>query len=828
MSKVVTQGFIDAWNAKYGKNGRVYVQYKKRYWNGAAYVYDSAWTNLTMRQFSVAGQVIMKLDTPLLNTVKSSNVSIKLKNTDYQWLGTNITTGIFKADATATAGYEPFLTMFRVQFGYKKTSGIFELVNLFTGVAIDFVFDTSSAEVEVVVSGNEYLLQAADAQLVSDAFSAESCSPATGDGANKTFLTTSVGISYINSKTGVTDAGTNQIQGVDYTLANVGVYNTPATITFVVAPTAGHAIKATGRKWKTLLKIEELVALICTQAGIGAGQRSISPAIFPGGLSASNTWDTESDFEAGTVGLSINTRGTPGQIMLFSDLYDDFSGTLAKWTSVDTSSGGYSISGGMMVFASSLGQGFAKTCAAQPAAYGDMSFDYRLMSEPTGVNTIDKIAIISTTQDNADGAGNGYYFHIERNNPGHAGKYFIQLRKFTGGTGGTTTTLIGFTFTNIDTLVHTLRVTRTNAGLFEFFFDGVSQGTATDTTYTTSAYFAAFVHADNNQTTAAAIDNVTFNHVLSDTWVSAVYDMITPTAIGIIQNTTTVPANTSLTIATQTSASNSPFNDPDGWVAVGAGNQVMSAVRQYIKIRYTFTRTGAYNITPQVDLVKLDYTVVSIQLAMADFSGDTCFSAIQKLAQLCDYEWGFDGDGNLFFRSKTVSGSPVVVINQSRAIAKIVDFRPGFDAVLNDGQVTYGQYYSEYNSGSLPETGPTSQARFLTRVRSDDYSNFLLAHDVNIADGRAQLIHDNNYLPRRRARLKGKIIPQLDLSDIITVSYFDRPILKDNIFGDPLQKWPATFGTPTNVLLRSVNFKIIGITVDPVACTGEYDIQEVL
>ena len=826
MSKTVTAGFLDAWNAKYGKNGRAYVQYKRRYWTGAAYAYEANWTNLTMRDFSVAGQVVMKLDTPLLNTVKASNVSVKLKNTDYQWLPENQTTGKFKPDAASpTYGYEPFLMQVRVQFGYKKASGSWELVNLFTGVAVDYIFDTGTAEVEVLLSGNEYLLEAADGQLVSDAFTAETLSPVP-DGVNKVFTTVSLGVSYISSNSGITDNAAAQIQGTNYTLSNLGVYNTPATVTFALAPTAGHTLKATGRKWKTLQKIEDLIGLLCDQAGIGAGQRSISPALFPGGLSAATTWDSEADFEAGTVGLSIDTRGAAGSIRLFSDLFDDFSGTLAKWTvdfasSVNTS---VSITGGRMAFSNSDGFNAQRVMgihAAQPAAFGTFAWDFKLMNEPIGVNTQDYYSFID--DGSGFGHGKGYYMLVQRNGPAGGGKWYIQVCRSDG------TVMIQWSVgASIDTATHTVLITRDNTGLFSFTLDGSLVGTHTDTTYLTSSRFYLQINSNGSATQNCSVDNVSFNHVLSDTWVTAVFDMAAPAAIGLIQDTLTVPANTSISIDTQTSASNTPFNDPDGWKAVGTGNQVLSAVRRYIKIRFTLTRVGAYNITPQLDLAKLNYTTTVILLAMADFTNDTSFSGIQKLAELCDYEWGFDGSGNLFFRSKTPTGGAVVTIDQSRAIGRITDFRPGYDAVLNDGQVTYGNYYAEYNSGNLPEAAPTSQQRFLTKIRQDNYSSFLLAYDVNIAQGRAQLIHDNYYRPRRRMKIKGKIIPQLDLSDIIAVSYFDRPIMKDNIFGDPLQKWPATFGLATNVLVRNVNFKVVGITADPVACTGEYDVQEIL
>lgn len=799
MSKTVTQNFLNAWGKKYGKNGRVQVQYQLRYWNGAAYVYTGTWVTLGMRSFSLAGQIVMKLDVPLLNTIKSSNVSLRLKNTDYQWLPTNITTGIFKPDSTATLGYDPFLTKFRIQFGYQITGGTFEVLNMFTGVGIDFIFDTQSAEVEVVVSGNEYLLESADAQLVSDTFTAENCIPATGDGANKIFTTTSLGVSYVGS---VTDAGVTQTQGSAYTVSNTNSYGQPATITFSVAPIAGHAIKSSGRSWKTLNTIDVLVGFLCDQAGITAGNRTIAPVIFPGGLSGRLTIDTQGEWAAGTVLTNISTTLIPGSIVADSKiLVDDFS-SAAAWTA--TGPGTVSASGNILYVSNSPG---AFEDASRAYAYSTGKYVFRaLIPRSCFVQFFSNVATVSGGIPQSVGYAIGNSFdelHLYRNDNGT----FVDILDIGADTG----------------VMRDFIVTRDGSGNMSVYGNGLLLGSVTDNNYTTNNYI---ILANISNHLTMQISNLYADPnagVVTGIFESAVLDALsTPTAWGLLDRFETLNGGTT---AYQTASSTDGMAF-DAYVSI-SGGYIQSALKRYIKIKATIVQ-GTITTSPEIQELVANFTTTTINLSMADFSGKNCFTAIQDLTSLADYEFGFDGAGLFFFRSKTVSGSPVVVIDQSKAIARITDFRLGYDAIINVGQVTYGAYYNEYNSASLPESAPTSQARFLTKTLPQDLTSLLLANDVNIAAGRAQLIHDNNYLPKRRARLVGKIIPQLDLSDIITVSYFDRPILRDNIFGDPLQKWPATFGTPTNILLRSVNFKVVGITADPVACTGEYDIQEVL
>lgn len=780
--KTVTQNFIDAWGKKYGKNGRVFVQYQLRYWNGAAYVYTGTWVNLTLRDFTVSGQIIMKLDVPLLNTVKSSNISIKVKNTDYQWLEQNVATGIFKPDAISAIGYDPFLTKFRVQFGYQLSDGTFEMLNMFTGLAIDYIFDTQSAEAEIIVSGNEFLLQAADAQLVSDVFTSEACSPASGDGVNKVFNTTSLGVSFIGS---VTNNAIVQTQGTNYTLSNIGVYNSPATITFITAPIAGHLIKSSGRKWKTLQKIEDLVGFLCDQANIGAGQRTISPALFPG-VSARITINTSAQWQ------SYIQNNTDPYVVLDSiaigyqiDNEGFETGDFTSWTYTNSNGGSGSTSASVSAISPHTGAFSAQFSTSVITPNILVAESYVCLVDGVGNEYFKQTfsaAANTWTQINYPVSLTGTYylrFNIANNLGG-----FARLRSnqtVSAGSGGTTIT---------------------------FWVFGVS---------------GIFV----NPTMAYRLDDIRAHGITATGDVTTLeFDLgAAPTSWGAIISSVSLGGGT-MTIQTQTSTTSggsySALQNLDG------SNVPQSPLRQFLKVKVLFTSNGPVTDGPVLASLIIPFVTSVVELALADFSGRTCFSAIQALAQLCDYEWGFDGDGKLFFRSKTSGTSPVVTIDQSKAIARITDFRPGYDAVINDGQVKYGDYYSEYNSSSLPESSPTSQQRFFTQIKSEDYSGFLLAFDPNIAAGRAQLLHDNNYKPRRRARLQGKIIPQVDLSDVINVSYFDRPIQKDNIFGDPLQTWSDIFGTPTNLLLRATNFKVVGMMVDPIACTGEYDIQEVL
>lgn len=695
--KPVSQDFIDAWKAKHGKGGVLYVQYKRRYWNGSAYVYEGSWNQYTMRDFVEVGNITFKLDTPLLNEVKTSSLILKFKNSDYQMLPSNTGGGLFAADAVATTGYHPFLTQFRVLFGYVLADGSIETTELFTGVAIDYLFNARGGYVEVTVSGNEYLLQSSDAMQVADAISGGATTNTSGND----WTTVLTGIATLPT---VYDNGVEQIQGTDYTISGTGVYGQGAVISFTHL--ASGPVTYDGSAFKTLQKVEDLVELLAIQANISS--YNINPVIFPGGSGATET----------EIGNFVGTAVSP------------------TWTLVETTGGTFTGLDGKITLRAALSTTGERAATPSTPAYGIWTFPIDSI-EISNTGSFVYIFFIASndTGSAVNPSTDGYVLIIGRQSspPQHlvCGLYRWHNSTFAAAIFADVEappTLSGTYLT-----AHDWTITRGSNGLFQVFADGILIGSGTDNTYTTSTHFA----------------------VMSGQSGISLYNSI---VIGPIVNQT------------------------------------------------------------------------AVVLTMANFTGMTCYEAVQKLAKLADYEWGFDSTGTMFFRSKTpASLTPIVSISQADGISEVLEFRPGYGDVINTAKVTNETYFREYNSDTLPESSPKSSETFLIQILTEDYTDFLLAYDPIIAAGRAQNIHDANYRPRRRARIKSKIIPFAELSDVLEWSFFNNPRMADNIFGDPLETWGASaFGVPTNVLARELPGKSISIVMNPNDCTGEYELQEVL
>jgi hypothetical protein len=850
VARPVSQAFKDVWQKKQGGRDFRKVSYKRRYWNGSAFVYEANWTDLDDSKIIGVGPIPMQLDTPRANVYRTSQISVRLDNTNNEWIQGTAPPSIFAADAIATLGYRLYKTQVQVQFGYLKQDGTKEYTALFTGLIVRSRPTSKDDEVVLEVTSRGLLLENADAEKVSFTFTLENCIPATGDGSNKVFETTSVGVDHL---TDVQVNASSLTQGTDWRVDNLNQVVEPgvtgrARITFTTAPTAGHTVKASGLRWKTNQAIESLVADLCEEAGIISSERTIVPVTFPGGVSGSKTIDTEAQWEAaGAAKTNISTDAFPGSIIRKWFLQDNFTDgdyTLDPTWTVHVNTGGtVSVSSGKF------------TVTHPSTANGNI-----LVSVPWRVakNTgswrfkVDKFGL---DQLNPSSVGNDvrWYFFLDSNafsgnfptGNGYALKVLggggglgvpIQLVKYT--VSGTVETVLASS--TAFTSVGDIRVTRDASGNFNVYDDGSLIMTATDTTHSTNTHMMLCVNQVNASTGVSSgfiIDEIHWTQELDGSAVAAsdaaaVYEseefdlLAAPTSWGILERTHVLNSGTITYSTAVASISGGPY---DAYVAVGGAGEILSALKRYLKIKVEITPASGSWTSPETQKLVANFQNTQVFVALANFSGQNCFDAIEVYAQISNYEMGLDGDGKFFFRPKDVTPSPILEINQENAIISVNEADQGFEDIINVGRVRYNGYFNEYDGADAGEASPTSEQEY-GRIVQDEAYELLLANDVNIGRGRAQAIYEAGFRPKRKLRISTWIIPWLELSDVITVSVFDHPLLKQTIAGDPLQAGFAYFmaGEAQNVLARDLDMKVVEYKPNLDANQAEMLLEEVL
>ena len=196
--KTVSNDFLTAWKGKVSKFAVQRIDYKRRYWNGSAMVYEANWQSLTMpkAQFKSIGTMSWSIDTIRQNEFKSSNCVLQLLNNDYRWSPNN-QQGIFSVDAVAVNGYIAPGTKFQAYAGYEKADGTTELVSMFAGILVDYSMKPMTGIFEALVSGYEISLISTDAQALVTSVTNESIGP--GNGSKTAFTTTSTGVAFVDT-----------------------------------------------------------------------------------------------------------------------------------------------------------------------------------------------------------------------------------------------------------------------------------------------------------------------------------------------------------------------------------------------------------------------------------------------------------------------------------------------------------------------------------------------------------------------------------------------------------------------------------------------------
>lgn len=821
MPKTYTTAFRDAWASKTRK--AVYkIELKRRYWNGSAFVLESSATDINPDEIVQFNPISWKLDTPVKTKILASNVSITFDNKDHVWNPKNISSGKWAPDGTATVGYTPYKSQIVVKYGYELADGTNEFMSIFTGRLQKITTNSHRPEAKVDFIGNEILLQDADAQNVSTTYTNQATSPATGDGSNLTFDTV------LKSLWEVSQVRVNAVvktQGTQYTLTNVDDAETTCKIVFTAgnAPGAGLTVDFNGRQWKRDNSISTLLGLLCDEAGIGAGNRTIEEPLWPA-AAQNKTEDSQANWEAYTLITNISTTAIPGSIVPKWIKIDDFTdGNFTSDPAWTANGSGASIDTGRLkiVHASSIG-----TALSVPFGFstGTWSFELELSGVAVGsLYFVMNSGAVGTTQNLPQGSG--YRILVSA-----AGTTFSFLRLDSG----TQTSL--FTASPTTTGNHEYRVHRSSGGVFTFYQDGVVIGSVTDSTHingsfmfahssgTTAAYFDKFYHSlehDGSGATSSA----------SSVHESQEYDLLAaPSAWGTLDSTHILNDGTATYETNVASAAGGPY---DGWTALGSGNIIASALKRYFKMRVTLTRSvNNLSALPTVEVMTANYFSSSITLTSANFKAQTVFAAVQALAGISNCVFGFKGNGDFFFKNRKTGGTVDFTLDQTNAILKVGALDPGWENIANVAQVSYGSggstYYAEYNATDAGEASPTSQATYGPRIRALSLDKFVFSNGANVAEAFARKIYEEEFLPKARAQsVEARIIPQMDLLDISYVSFYDHPLKQYVIFGDPLQTGLSS-PEPKNVVLPKTLFLAVGVTFDIKAAKSVLDLEEIL
>jgi hypothetical protein len=219
--------------------------------------------------------------------------------------------------------------------------------------------------------------------------------------------------------------------------------------------------------------------------------------------------------------------------------------------------------------------------------------------------------------------------------------------------------------------------------------------------------------------------------------------------------------------------------------ALGPGNSIQTdeyafnnfAVRTEKLIFISLFSTVGVNTPIQRESL-INFQTRSVLVSMANFGTQSILDVIKELAKIADFEIGLDGDGAFFFRNKVIPATSILFLDDAN-VEKVANATPGWDRIYNTIRVSYGAYVKEVDSTSEGEASPTSIAKFGVRSLSVGGGNLVLQTDADLASVMAKRYFERYHLPKRRATLTARFMPELELGDRVTVNInIPRPILQ--------------------------------------------------
>lgn len=807
--KTVTSNFLTAQKSPYATVVRQ-VYYKKRYWveSTKSYSWESSWTQLPESEVVQVSPISWNLDNDILNEFKVSNVTINVDNSNNKWRFDN-NAGFFKQDSASPIwGYEPYWTKFQIRVGYVLYDGSTEMVTVFTGVATEYTQDSEQKTCQILISGLESLLTNAKAEKIATTVTEENVG--TGNGSTTVFTTLNPGVGFISE---VSVAGIKQVEGSNYTVSNTNTATLGATVTFTVAPDSGKVVRVSYLYWPQNKKFEELVSLLLTAGGISAGNQVVSPVSFANSVLNAVTYTTQADWDTGTKTITESATSS-------GNLKIDWAGSgirSAKTWSTSTSGWtgvtNWSSDGTYLNFSTIPGNELIYR--SMPNACG--VFEIKHTRTNNSPSVLDFIFLASGSND-GNKFQNQYFLQISHNSTNR-----ILLGKEVYGSGSTT---LGLYDTTIGTSENTFKIVRRPTGQITVFMNSTQIIDAVDTSLTSGDYVAIRGNIGGLSSGSHKVrDFVMPIDSIDAIWSSPTIDM---TAAPTSFETLTIDDDndgSAVSYETRTSTDGISW---DAWTAVSGSFLPLSALKRYAQVRSRFVQNSTDNFDPVLSSLSFRYITSSTLVTLPALTGESVYGAIQKIGEFTNYEYGFTPDEKFFFRPKS-TGNPVLTISQSDYVSRIGGFDSGYSRTYGVVRATYGSKTTEISDDGLNPKGPVARLSTARYEISPD-SNLQIPASADIATGVASNLFQLLSRPRKRMKVVTKMLPQIDLSDVLTVNLVNNtpPVLW--YLGDPtVYLGDSNFNLwgEGEQMIYGLNGKVIASRYDTDKHQTEFELEEV-
>lgn len=821
------------------------VFYKRRYWDqtSQAYVWESSWTLLDNSRIVSISPIVWNLDTDQLNAFRVSNVTLTVANERNEFVFMN-RTGFFSGDSVSRRGYEPYWTKFQILAGFALEDGTEETVAVFTGYAEEFTFDAQSRTVQIQINGPEAPLVNRKAERIATVVTEEVAG--TANGTQTDWITLNPGVGEI---TEVSINGIKAIEGGDYSSSNLQDPTQGATVAFTTPPDAGTVIRLSYYYWPQDLPTQDIAVQLATAGGVPTNQQHIASVSFGrDSVQSSVKYDRKSEWETGTL-THADTTTVSGLLMIgtSTDAYDagtvwgiqkEAGWTLSTdgWTKTQTGqnlffgtavpNSGWNYSGSTTdgLFSQDLmpnSYSEIKRDVVNKVGRFDFSFKLTVAEDSVTPNQKLDVAIGEDVSNRVELSFMNGYLGAAFGNPvtgisvtiyQQSAIVFSQLQSWSPSLGTFYRVIVSVTPFGVTVRVGS-QVISANVRL------GAMGSTMR---------FSRRSIQNRNTGYCYVQDIAVPDEILTASWLSPTIDWgsaptaYQPFSLAADLNT----ANIYLTSILAQLAASSNGSSWDAYTDLSDNGIPSSALKRYARVLISLSHHSEVWGMPNVDAATLRAVNTTVNVLLPAFEGKSIWDALGVLAAFANYEYGFTPDEHLFFRPKRASGSSVLRLDESNVLS--VTVQSGLANVYSSARVTYGNFVREVGDTNGWSGGPLK--RFVERrleLQAD--SSVLFAQHADIASVMASLYYRTYSTVRRRITARAKFFVELDLSDLVTISFVDNRPSREWLAGDTdvdsgqidLETWGAS-----QQLLYKVPCKVIGARYDIENWTCELTLEE--
>ncbi|ACC98629.1 hypothetical protein Emin_1077 [Elusimicrobium minutum Pei191] len=207
-----------------------------------------------------------------------------------------------------------------------------------------------------------------------------------------------------------------------------------------------------------------------------------------------------------------------------------------------------------------------------------------------------------------------------------------------------------------------------------------------------------------------------------------------------------------------------------GWIAISDG-EIPSGQARYAQLRWLAKLTvNNASLKPYLHSWSLGWRSSKANIGMVNTSGMSALDVMKELSKLSTFEIGFDRESKFLFRARNEDKNNYIEVT-SKDIVRVENINSGVDYVYNVISADFGGYKATASPQTMGEGFPDSIDINGRRELSLASASLLPPDSVDMAATISAIVYDYLSKRKKRAVIIIKFLPQLDLGDILKITY---------------------------------------------------------